>query len=474
MYRTSVSATVSPVGTVGRSGAEEAPEPNLNQSNVADETSAPDVEAPGGQRRDLAIWLALTAAGLTFTYLAVRGGAELGTRSAPFLGSYRFNIGFATLLGPAVAAVVVLTALNRRFDRISFGRLLALSWAGSFAWAVALAFVDGAAGLTRSLQNPDNYLSDVPLIGDDPLGYVSTFTANAEAHSIAARGHPPGPVLLLWVLQRFGLTERLALGLLITALGALITPLVLAAVRGVCGEIAARRYAPVLILAPYAVWLAVSVDVVVAVLGAVMVVLGVRASDRRGWAAAGWAMASGVVLGIAALFSYAAPWLGLSVVCLYFARRRPFLNVATGLGALLPVLAAQFAGFSWIEGLLVARADYQIRVEPGRSALWWGGISLVALLLAAGPPLVRSARRLRNTPGWPFLVGAGAAVAFSVLAGVARGGAEAAWLSFFPWLTVAAVAPQTQAGPIPRSPLLLVVFGVATAVIVEALLATPW
>ena len=60
------------------------------------------------------------------------------------------------------------------------------------------------------------------------------------------------------------------------------------------------------------------------------------------------------------------------MVCLYFARRRAFLNVATGLGALLPVLAAQLAGFGWIEGLLVARADYVARVEPNRSALAGG------------------------------------------------------------------------------------------------------
>jgi len=123
---------------------------------------------------------------------------------------------------------------------------------------------------------------------------------------------------------------------------------------------------------------------------------------------------------------------------------------------------------------MLARADYATRIEPYRSAWWWSGISLVVLLLAAGPPLVRSLRRLRNTPGWPFLVGAGVAVAFSLLAGLARGGAEAAWLPFVPWLTVAAVAPERQGGPTPPAPLLLVAVGAVTAVVVEALLATPW
>src|SRR4029079_7146610 len=125
------------------------------------------------------------------------------------------------------------------------------------------------------------------------------------------------------------------------------------------GEAAARSYAPVLVLAPYAVWVAVSVDVTVAVLGAATVAMGVRASQRgrTGLRAGAWALACGVTLGVAALCSYAAPWLGLSVVCLYIGRRRAFLNVATGVGALIPVLAAQLAGFSWIDGLAAARVD---------------------------------------------------------------------------------------------------------------------
>jgi methylthioxylose transferase len=122
----------------------------------------------------------------------------------------------------------------------------------------------------------------------------------------------------------------------------------------------------------------------------------------------------------------------------------------------------------------VARSDFTARIEPHRSALWWSLISLATLILACGPALYASARKMRNTPAWPFLVGSAIAVLFSVVAVLERGGAEAAWLPFFPWLTVAGVAPEHPGGDPPRLPWPLVIGGAATAVIIEALLATPW
>ncbi len=430
----------------------------------------------GRQVRDLLGWLALTALGLGLTAWAVHHGARLGTAAAPLLGRYRWQLSPVSALAPLVALAVLGTARFGWFERARWGGVLAASYLFALVWALALALVDGAAGLTRSLLDPDNYLAEVGSVADDPLAYLHSFTHDVRAHAVSARGHPPGPVLLLWALHRAGLTDRLALALLITATGALTVPLILGSVREVCGEVPARRYATVLILAPSAIWVAVSIDVVVAVLGAAMVAAGVRASARRrtGLRAGAWAALAGALLGIAALFSYAAPWLGLSLVCLYFARRRPFLNIGTGLGALAPIVLADGLGFAWLSGLTAARSDYLSRIEPYRSAWWWGAISLVALLLAAGPPLFASVRKLRNTPGWPFLVGATAAVLVSIVAGIARGGVEHAWLPFFPWLTVAAVAPEQQGGPPVPAPLLLAGVGALVAVAIEAVLATPW
>jgi hypothetical protein len=434
------------------------------------------VEGPPRPWLDAAGWLAIAVIGLALTGLAVHGGARLGTASAPFLGRYRLQVGPASLLAPAVAAAVLLVAARGWLDRLRWSLVLLSGYLAALVWALSLALVDGTAGLTRALASPDEYLADLGAVGDDPLAFIRHFTDRAAQHSVAARGHPPAPVLLLWGLHRLGITDRLALALILTAIGALTVPLVLAAVRNACGETAARRYLPVLALAPYAVWIAVSVDGVVAMLGAATLAAGVRASARgcTGWRSTGWAVVAGLLAGTGALFSYAAPWLGLSVVFVYFARRRPFLNLGTGLAALVPVLAAQLLGFRWVDGLLAAHSDYASRVEPYRSVIWWSGISLVALVLATGPPLFASLRKVRNTPAWPFLVGAAIAVLFSVLAGLARGGVEHAWLPFFPWLTVAAVAPERQAGPPAPPPLLLAGLGVVVAIVVEAVLATPW
>jgi hypothetical protein len=425
---------------------------------------------------DLACWCALVAVGLAFTAIAVEGGAKLGTASAPFLGAYRIQLTPLSLLAPTVAVLVVVVGVTGLLDRLRWRVAVTLSYLGALAWAFALALADGTSGLTRSLRSQINYAPDITALNNHPLHYLATYTADVESHTFAARGHPPGSVLLLWGFEHVGVTDTVTLGVLITALGVLTVPLVLYSVRDVCGETTARRYIPILVLAPYAIWVAVSMDGIVAALGALAVAAGVYASGRRrrGRTAAAWSVLCGVLIGLAGMFAYSVVWLGLAIVLLYFARRRPFLNIGTGLGALVPVTIANLLGFSWLAGLTAAGYDFQTRIEPHRSALWWSGISLVALIVACGPALYASARKIRNTPAWPFLLGAGIAVLFTLVTAQARGGAEAAWLPFFPWLTVAAVAPARPAGPVPAVPWPLVAGGAITAVVVQAVLATPW
>ncbi len=443
------------------------------------------------QTRDLAWWAGVTGVGLVVTLVAVRAGAHLGTAGPPFLGRYHVRLSALSLLAPALAVAVLVACVrvparrqpgleaepvpeHRSWLEWAPWRLLLLAgYCGALAWILALA-AGGPGGLNHATGDLADYLSDVERVGDDPLRYLRGYTESTD-RTYSARGHPPGPVLVLWLLHRAGLSDRLDYGVILAAAGALTVPLVAHAVRAVCGETEARRYLPVLVLAPYAIWVAASMDAVTAALGAAMMALGIMASarQRRGGAAAGWALACGVMLGVAVLFAYSVAWLGVSVACLYFARRRPFLNLATAAGALVPVVAANLLGFGWLKGLAGAGEDFASRVQPNRPLVWWTVISVVVLLVATGPALVASARKLRNTPGWPFLVGAVAAVAFSMLTGLARGGVEHAWLPFFPWLTAAAVAPRRPAGAPAPVPLLLVAAGAAAAVIIQCVLQGP-
>ncbi|MGH3656610.1 MAG: hypothetical protein ACRDUA_08115, partial [Micromonosporaceae bacterium] len=331
------------------------------------------------QRRDLAVWLLLGAVGLTVTAVAVFADARLGTASPPFLGRYQMRVSPALLLAGLVAGAVLALGLRGTFDLMPWPRLIAVSYLASLAWTVSLALTGGLAGITGPLTDPDGAATDIGDIGDDPYGWLRGFTGSGQSHSPHTRGHPPGPVLLLWTMHRIGVTDDLALGLLLTAGGVLTVPLVLTAVRNACGELNARRYLPVVVLAPYALW-AVHPDSLVATLGAAMIVVGAWATRKRGWRAAVGGLGSGVLLGLAAMFGYAAAWLGLSVICLYFARRRPLLNMLTGVGVLVPVLIAEALGFSWVDGMIAAYADYAERVEPYRSGWWWAALSLVALL----------------------------------------------------------------------------------------------
>jgi methylthioxylose transferase len=439
-------------------------------------SGAVSLERGNEERADLIRWSALVVVALAAGWLALRLHARLGTAGVPFDARYRFEVNPRSLLAPLVAAGTLLAAARGWTERLPWRVLLLAMYAAAAGWALALAVVDGAAGLSGPVRNPEEYLVDVPRVDDRPGAFVRGFLPGADRLSPATRGHPPLPVLLLWLLRRAGVTSPVALGVVLTLLGALTVPLVLVAVRSLAGEEPARRLGPVLALAPYAVWVAVSMDGVTATLGAAVVAAGTVGSEhgRRWWDSTAWAAAGGLLLGLSALFSYAVVWLAASVICTYFVRRRPLLNVVSAGCSLVPILLAQAAGFGWTDGLLVARRDLMVRLGPARSAAVWALLGLAVLVIVCGPALVTSLRKLRMTPGWPFLVGAAGGIGFAVLAGLSRGEAERAWLPFFPWLVIAAVAPTRRGGPPPPVPLWLAGAGALAGIVLQAVLASPW
>ena len=420
---------------------------------------------------DATTWVLLAASGIGLSLLARAADLRVGLPGAPFTGEYRVKVEVGTLLAPAVAVAVLAAVRGGIVERLGWRRLLLLSWLAALAWALALAVVDGGNGLTYPIANPDEYLRDVPAV-DTPASWVRDFVAESGSYSTATRTHPPAPVLLLWALRRVGLTRPSLIGVVITALGCLHVPAVAVAVRSLCGEVAARRLLPVLVLAPYAVWVAVSMDGVTAALTALFVSLGVVASEpgRK----PRWAIASGVVLGVAALFSYAVGWLAAIPLVVCFVRRRATTIAFIGTGALVPLAMARAMGFVWPDGLTVAQADWSVRVGPHRSWLLWAVLDLVVLVVACGPAIVSAARHVRRTPGWPFLVGAGIGVGFAIGSGLARGEVERSWLPFFPWLLVPAVGWDEEGGEPAHPSLLLLALGAAAAIVLESVLRSAW
>ena len=420
---------------------------------------------------DAVTWLLLAAAGIGLALVARRAGMRVGVPGAPFTGEYRIKVEVGTVLAPAVAVAVLAGVRAGVVERLGWRRLLLLAYVASLAWAVALAVVDGGNGLAFPVANPDEYLADVPAVGDDPAGYVRTFVDEAPSYSVATRTHPPAPVLLLWLLRKAGFARPSLLGLVLTAIGCVTVPAVAVAMRSLCGEVAARRLLPVLVLAPYAVWVAVSMDGVTAALCAVFVALGVVASEPG--RTPRWAIASGVVLGIAALFSYAVGWLAAIPLVVCFVRRRATTIAFVGTGALVPLALARALGFVWPDGLTVAQADWSVRVGPHRSWLLWLFLDLAVLVIACGPHVVTAARRIRRTPGWPFLVGAGIGVGFAIVSGLARGEVERSWLPFFPWLLVPVTGTDDEGEP-SRPSLLLLALGAGAAIVIESVLRSSW
>ncbi|OAA25392.1 hypothetical protein UG55_102252 [Frankia sp. EI5c] len=432
------------------------------------------------QAVDLGLWLAAAAFGLLVASLVIRTGVELtGSRTAtepvrglaaagaeraaaPFRLAWRAPRLAPAVLLPVSVAIVTL-ALARRSTRVRWAVLLLLGFAGSLAWSVALAAAAGP-DLSGGLRPPPAYLAAARAVGDDPLGYLADWGSGPPTGSPAAAtaatadggavlvpgpaelaGHPPGPILLVWTLDRLGIGgvagsgEAVALGLALTVLTAAAVPLVAVAVRSLCHETAARRAVPVLVLTPWALWAAASPEAVTILPAAAALAVGVVGCEPgRRWPLL-WALASGLLLGVTSLFDYAAVWLGVGVAAAYFVRRRPLMNVFTGLGALLPFWLFFAWGFSWPDGLAGARASAGVT-----TMLAWLAMDVAVVVLAGGPVLARAVRRVRLTPGWPFLVGAGSATLFSLCAGLAWGGVEQAWLPLAPWLAVAALAPRPR------------------------------
>jgi methylthioxylose transferase len=398
-------------------------------------------------------------------------GAGVSLRAAPLMGHWRWQ-GGAGLVVPALIGLAVTAAGPAVAARLAPRpvALAAASGAVAVAWTVALAAAVGWDRVTAPLVSRHEYEPFAARVGDVGA-LVRHYTAGLAGAPVHVQGHPPGPVVLAWLLDRAGLGGAGWLAAIALAGWGVAVAAAVAAVAIVAGDDAARRAAPALAVLPAAVWAGTSLDALFAGVTAAAVALAVLASARR---STSMAAGAGVVAGAALLLTYGAvPVVAIAAVAAGALaptghRARLLAAAVSGLAA-APGLAAA-AGFWWPAGLAATEGRYWAGVGAVRPALYTTVAgNPAALALAVGPAaavgLAGAARRLRRRPRADLLpLLALAAVVVADLSQMSRGEVERIWLPFVPWLAIA--IPGQRRG--------LLALQVITALLLQAVLASPW
>lgn len=438
------------------------------------------------ERDDRAAWLGLVVAlvlvGVAFAVPAATGW-EVWSRAPrslvpdeapPLHGWWE-----PKLVGPGTVPAVLVGLLGWWYgpglaERLSWRRLLLLAYAASLAWLVALALVDGTDGISRVLGGRYEYLPSARDVTDVRAlleGYTARIPLDApDAWPTHPAGHPPGALLFFVLLVRLGLGGSLGAGLVVTALAATTAVAVLVTLRALGAEEAARRAAPFLVLAPAAVFMAVSADALFAAVGAWgLACLALAARRRARWPA--WAVLSGLLLGWCVMSSYGLPLLGiLALAVLALGRSWRPLPVAAA-AALAVVLAFAAFGFAWWEAFPLLRERYWDGIAADRPAAYWLWANLAALVVCAGPLLGSALALLRRRSDRVVLLlvtAAAASVLAADLSRMSKAEVERIWLPFVPWLVLAtALLP-------PRWRRWGLLVQVVWALLVQHLLYTTW
>ncbi|MGA8248551.1 MAG: hypothetical protein WB797_16715, partial [Nocardioides sp.] len=397
---------------------------------------------------------------------------------APLAGYVEARVG----PGTPVAVLVGLLGLWQGFAlaaRLPWRSLLLTTYVVTVAWTLALAFVDGRSGLTREIVNHNEYLPTARRIHDVPAmlrGFVDRIPADApgswETH---VAGHPPGALLLFVGLVGVGLGGAFASALTITLVGCTTPVAVLVTLRRLGAEDVARRVAPFLVLAPAAIWVAVSADGVFAAVAAWGLAAVARASRSSGptWVQ-GWGLVGGLLLGCCLLLSYGLVLLAPLVLAVLLAGRswRPLPAVA--IGAAVPVLVFAAYGFRLWEAYPVLNDRYWAGIAAGRPASYWFWGDLAAFTISAGPALGAAIGALvaggRRSPRVVRLMVAasGLAIVLADASRMSKAEVERIWLPFVPWVLLA----TWSLPPRWRRPMLGV--QVVMALLVQHLVVTNW
>ncbi|WP_082681166.1 hypothetical protein [Nocardia jinanensis] len=410
---------------------------------------------------------------------------SLFAAAAPVFGHWSPHIGWGTLPALALAAAVIVRG-PALADRLPWRRLLTVGYLTAVAWTLTLALVDGwRRGFTARLADGHEYLAEVPGVTDIPVMLRSfadrIVDGQPDSWTTHVSGHPPGALLFFVLLDRIGLGGPTWAGIVCVLAGCSAPIAVAVALRALGAEEHARTALPFLVLAPAAIWIAVSADAFFAGVTAwavALLALSARAESARvtgstpgpavdrppvpgsgpvatRQAAVPVAFAAGMLFGFGIYLNYGLILMGVLAVAVLIGARtvRPLLPAA--LGAMLVVAGFAAAGFWWFDGYhLVVERYYQGIAATRPDGYWWWGnlaatICAVGLATAAALSRALAPSRLRALDPAALLVAAAVcAVAAADLSGLSKAETERIWLPFDMWLLAAtAFLPRAHIRP---------------------------
>ncbi|MGV9867732.1 hypothetical protein [Rhodococcus koreensis] len=368
--------------------------------------------------------------------------------AAPLFGFRDVHFGWGSPVAIVFAAAVVVWGPGLA-QTLSWRRLTVGVWLGSALWAMALALVDGwRRGFVDRLTSTDEYLHEVPGVTDIPAtlrGFADRILdLQPDSWTTHVSGHPPGALLTFVWLDRIGLDGGAWASALCVAVGSSAGAAVIVAVRALGDEATARRAAPFLVLAPSAIWVAVSADALFAGVVAWGIALLALSATRAVPVPPLVAVAAGVLLGFGVYLSYGLTLMAIPAVAVLVIARTARPLAGALVGALAVAAVFTLCGFWWFDGYQLVQERYYQGIASDRPFAYWGWANFASLICAVGLavpaalPRTFAWSRVRALSPVPVLVLAALlAVVIADLSALSKAETERIWLPFECWLLAA-------------------------------------
>lgn len=365
-------------------------------------------------------------------------GVVLKLNAVPWFGRWETTARPGVLVWPAAFAGSVVVAGPLVARRASMPVLLASTAVASGVWAVLLFLTDlPATRIGEPLESRFDYLAAVPDVGS-PLTFLRDFVDQIASYPIHVQGHPPGMVLLLWLLDRIGLDGSTPAAVLVLTVAASAPVAVLLTVREVMPDEVVRRAAPFLVLTPAAIWVATTADAFftgIAAWAILLVVVGTRDAGRRADVAA---LAGGALFAIGLHLTYGLAPLGAIPAWIILTRRAWRTGALGAVGGAAVIAASTSAGFFLLDGLQATSERYDVGVASTRPYGYFVFANLAVLVVSVGPAVVMALATMRRDLSTGIVWAAAVAVVAADVSGLSKGEVERIWLPYVPWLMVAA------------------------------------